>query len=344
MKKSMLTASLLTAVAALAWPASAVKADSAADFYKGRTVTIYVGVSPGGIYSTFALMLSKYLGNHMAGNPKFVIQHMRGAGGTKAVNYVYNVAPHDGSVLITPNAGITKRVVLGIGKPRYDPSKLQWMGGWGEAVNTLTLRKDITPVMTLNEAKQKVAVLGAIGKSSNTFMLPNMMNNVIGTKFKIISGYRGGSPIRKAIATGELHGWAGQWMGWKMRLPDWVRDGKIVHLVQMASKRAPDLPNVPLLTEFAKNDEERAMFTFIQTAIADRAFAAPPGVPADRVAALTKAYWATLHDPAFLAETSKRQYRVDPVSAKDVTAFVNKVMNTPPAMIARLKTAMGLKK
>ncbi len=344
MRKPMFAAIGLAAVAALAWPASAVKADSAADFYKGRTVQIYVGVSPGGIYSTFALMLSKYMQKHMAGNPKFVVQHMRGAGGSKAVNYVYNVAPKDGTVVITPNAGITKRVVLGIGKPKYDPSKLQWMGGWGEAVNTLTLRKDITPVKTLEEAMHKQAVLGAIGKSSNTYMLPKLMNNVIGTKFKIISGYRGGSPIRKAIATGELHGWAGMWMGWKMRLPDWVRDGKIVHLVQMASKRAPDLPNVPLLTDFAKNEDQRIMFSFIQTAIADRAFAAPPGVPADRVAALTKAYWATLHDPAFLAETSKRHYLIDPVSAEDVTAFVNKIMNTSPALIAKLQTAMGIKK
>ncbi len=132
-------------------------------------------------------------------------------------------------------------------------------------------------------------------------------------------------------------------MGWKMRLPGWVRDGKIVHLVQMASKRAPYLPNVPLLSDFAKNDEQRAMFAFIQTAIADRAFTAPPGVPKARVALMTKAYWDTLHDPAFLAETSKRQYRVDQVSAKELTAFVHKSINTPKPMIAKLKAAMGIK-
>lgn len=324
-------------------PASAPRAETVAEFYDGKNLTIYVGASPGGIYSTFALLLSSHMGQFIPGKPNIVIQHMPGAGGAKALNYVYNIAPKDGSVVITPDVAITKRFVLGIGKAKYDPGKLQWMGGWGEAVNTLTLRKDTSPVMTLDEAKRKVVVLGAISKYSNTYMLPNMMNNVLGTKFKIISGYRGGSPIRKAIATGELHGWAGQWMGWKMRLPDWVRDGKIVHLVQMASKRAPDLPDVPLLTDFARNDEERAMFTFVQTAIADRAFAAAPGVPADRVAALTQAYWKTLHDPAFLAETKKRQFPVDPVSAKDVTAFVHKIMNTPPALVRKLKTAMGIK-
>ena len=335
---------LATAIVAFAWPASAPRAESVAEFYKGRNLTIYVGVSPGGIYSTFALMLSKHIGQYIPGKPNVVVQHMRGAGGTKAVNYVYNVAPQDGSVVMTPNAGIAKRVVLGIGHPKYDPSKLQWMGGWGEAVNTLTLRKDITPVKTLKEAMQKEAVLGAIGKSSNTYMIPALINNVLGTKFKIISGYRGGSPIRKAIATGELHGWNGQWMGWKLRLPDWVRDGKVINLVQMASKRAPDLPNVPLLSDFARNDEERAMFKFVQTGIADRAIVAAPGVPADRVAAITKAYQATLRDPKFLAAAKKLHYVIDPISAKAATKFVHDVMNTPPALVAKLRAAMGLKK
>ena len=333
----------VAAVALAAWPASAPKAQSVEDFYKGKTLTIYVGVSPGGIYSTFALMLSKHMGQYIPGKPEIVVQHMRGAGGTKAVNYVYNVAPQDGSVIIAPNAGVTKRVVLGIGNPKYDPSKMHWLGGWGEAVNTLTLRSD-APVKTIDEAKKKEAILGAIGKSSNTFMMPSLLNNVLGTKFKIISGYRGGSPIRAAIEKGEVHGWAGQWMGWKLRKPDWVRDGKIVNLVQMASKRAPDLPNVPLLSDFAKTDEERKMFTFIQTGIGDRALVAPPGVPADRRAAIAAAYQKTLRDPAFLAEAKKRSYDIDPIEGAAIQKFVSDVMNTPKPMVAKLQAAMGIKK
>ena len=337
MRKRYLTATALAAVFAVT-PAAAQTAE---EFFKGKTVNVYVGVSPGGIYSTFAQILTKHMPKYMPGNPTMIVQHMRGAGGTKAVNYIYNVAPKDGTYILAPNAGVTKRVVLGIGNPKYDPRKLHWLGGWGEAVNTITLRAD-APAKTLQEAMQKEVVLGAIGKSSNTFMMPSLMNNIVGTKFKIITGYKGGSPIRKAIESGELHGWSGQWLGWKLRKPDWVRDKKIVNLVQMASKRSPDLPDVPLLSDFAKNDDEREMFTFVQTAIGDRALVAPPGVPEDRLAAIETAYMQTLDDPDFRKDAAARSYTIDPIKGADITAFVNRVMAMSPEKIDRLRTAMGL--
>ena len=343
MRKTILfTACLAGALAALL-PFASSRAESAAEFYKDKTLTLYIGVSPGGIYGTFALLLSRHISSHLVGNPTVVIKALRGAGGTKALNYVYNVAPQDGSVAITPNGGVAKRVVLRIGNPKYDPARFQWLGGWGEAVNTITLRKD-AGVHTLKQAMQKQAILGAIGKSSNTFMIPSLMNNTIGTKFKIITGYRGGSPIRKAIETGELHGWSGQWLGWKLRKADWIRDGKIVNLVQMASKRALDLPNVPLLTDFARNDEERDLFTFVQTSIGDKAFVVAPGVPKDRAAALSKAYMATLRDAKFVAEMTKRHYTIDPISGQRIQKFVKDVMNTPAAKVEKLRRLMGLSK
>lgn len=339
MRKLLSTAAGLVASAMLL-PAAA-GAETPAEFYEGKTVQVYVGVSPGGIYSTFAQILTKHMPKYMPGNPTMIVQHMRGAGGTKAVNYIYNVAPKDGTYVIAPNSGIAERVVLGIGNPKYDPARLNWLGGWGEAVNTLTVRAD-APARTLKEAMQKEVVLGAIGKSSNTYMMPILMNNLLGTKFKIITGYKGGSPIRKAIETGELHGWSGQWLGWKLAKPDWVRDKKIVNLVQMASKRAPDLPDVPLLSEFARNEEEREMFTFVQTAIADRALVAPPGVPKDRLAALEKAYMQTLDDPGFRKDAAARKYHINPVSGADITAYVNKIVSMKPERIEKLRTAMGL--
>jgi len=334
---------LIVGAVAASSPFAAAQASGVADFYKDKKVSIYVGVSPGGIYGTFALHLSRHISRHMEGNPTFVLQYLRGAGGTKALNYVYNVAAQDGSVTMTPNAGVVKRVLLRIGKPKYDPAKWQWLGGWGEAVNTVTLRKD-AGVLTLKQAMTKEAVLGAIGRSSNTYMIPSLMNNTIGTKFKIITGYRGGSPIRKAIESNELHGWAGQWLGWKLRKADWIREGKIVHLVQMASKRAPDLPDVPLLSEFARNDEERDMFAFVQTGIADKGFVVAPGVPKERAAALEKAYWDTLHDKKFLAEMTKRKYVIDPISREKITAWVNKLVKTPRVKLDKMRSLMGLAK
>jgi len=339
MKRILFVAGMLATVAS----AAAVRAENAADFYKGKTVTVYLGVAPGGIYGTFAHMLTRYMPRHMPGTPTMVLQVMRGAGGTKALNYVYNVAAQDGSVVITPNAGVVKRVLLKIGKPKYDPAKWQWLGGWGEAVNTVTLRKD-AGILTLKQATEKQAVLGAIGRSSNTFMIPSLMNNTVGTKFKIITGYRGGSPIRKAIESGELDGWAGQWLGWKLRKADWIRDGKIVHLVQLASRRAPDLPDVPLLTDFARNAEQREMFTFVQSGMADKALLAAPRVPGDRATVLEKAYWATLHDKEFVAELAKRKYAIDPISRAKITAWVNDLVRTPPAKLAKMRRLMGLSK
>ncbi len=343
MKKTIyFAAGCAVAIAALV-PAGSPKAQGAADFYRDKTVTIYVGVSPGGIYGTFALMLSRHISAHMVSKPTFIIKSLRGAGGTKALNYVYNVAAQDGSVVITPNGGVAKRVLLRIGNPKYDPAKYQWLGGWGEAVNTITLRKD-AGIHTLKQAMQKQAVLGAIGRSSNTFMIPSLMNNALGTRFKIITGYRGGSPIRKAIETGELDGWSGQWLGWKLRKADWIRDGKIVNLVQMASKRAADLPDVPLLTDFARNDEERDLFSFVQTSIGDRAFVAAPGVPKARAAALSKAYMATIRDAKFVAEMTKRHYTIDPIPGPVIQKFIEKVMKTPAAKVAKLRQLMGLTK
>jgi hypothetical protein len=217
------------------------------------------------------------------------------------------------------------------------------IGGWGESVNTVTLRKDIATANSVAEAKKNEVILGAIGRGSNTYLIPSLMNGLIGTKFKIITGYRGGSPIRLAIEKGEVQGWAGQWEGWKLAKPDWVRDGKLVHLVQLATKPHPDLKSVPLLISFAQDDEQRRIFGVVQSGIADRALAAPPGVPKDRIAAIEAAYHKMLGDAKFLAEAKAAQFDIDPISAQQVNDYIEKIAKLPQSTIARMKNAMGLK-
>jgi len=343
MKRSV-TAALGAAFAlgVAAMPVSAPLADDVADFYKGKTLSVYVGVSPGGLYSVFAQMAARHMGQYIPGRPTIIVQHMAGAGGTKALSYVYSVAPKDGSVAITPNSSVDKRVVLKIGNPKYDPSKMRWLGGWGEAVFTLSLRKDIAPVRTLAETKNKEVILGAIGKTSNPYMIPAMLKNLYGSKFKIITGYRGGAPIRLAIEKGEVQGWCGQYLGWQLTKPDWIRDGKLVHLVQLASEKHPDLPDVPLLSEFARNDEERRMFKFVETGISDRAFAVAPGVPDDRAMALQTAFFKLLADPKFLAEAKTHKYAIRPIPGEKIQAFVNDMMSMNPKTVEDLRRAMGL--
>jgi tripartite-type tricarboxylate transporter receptor subunit TctC len=341
MKRVATTIIGVAAAAAAFWPASALKADTAAEFYAGKTVSIYVGVAPGGIYSNFAQLLSRFMERHMPGKPTFIVQHMEGAGGARSMDFLYNAAPRDGTTVITPNAGAALRVLLRIGNPKYDPAKFHWLGGWGEAINVVTVLKG-SPASTLKEAADKEVILGAIGKSSNTYMIPALINNYLGTKFKMITGYTGGAPIRLAIEKGEVHGWAGQWTGWKQAKPEWIREGRLMHLVQLADKRSPELPDVPLLSEFARTDEERTVFRAVQAGIADLAFAAPPGVPPDRLKALGQAYMATLYDPAFRAEAAKQQYDIDPVPGETIQEFVAGLMRIPPTTVTRMRVAMGL--
>jgi tripartite-type tricarboxylate transporter receptor subunit TctC len=302
-------------------------------------VEVYVGLSPGGGYSTFAQILVHHMGRHIPGNPNVIVKHMPGAGGLKALNYVYNAAAKDGTVLITPDSGPTRRVVLGIGNTKYDPVKYNWLGGWSASTFVLTVL-NTAPVKTLEEAMETEVILGAIAKGNTSYQNPVLINNTLGTKFKIIPGYRGGARVRLAMEKGEVQGWCGQYMGWKSRKPEWIREGKLVHLVQLAQKRHPDMPDVPRLTEFARNDEQRQMFEFVQAGIEDRTLAAPPGVPADRLAALEKAYMDTLNDPEFRADAAKKKYDIDPQTREEILATIKTMMAMSPDLVAKLKVAL----
>ncbi len=184
--------------------------------------------------------------------------------------------------------------------------------------------------------------MGAFSKSSNTYRNPAAVNHVLGTKFKIITGYGGGSKVRLAMEKHEVDGWCGQYLGWKMVKPEWLKKGLLAHLVQFASKRSPDMPNVPLLSEFAKTPSDKAVLEFIESGLDDRAMAAPPGVPADRVAALEKAYQETLRDPDFLADAKKLHMDIDPLSGKQVQEFCNKILSLSPEDIEKAKKAMEI--
>ena len=314
-------------------------ADSVSDFYHGRTVTVLVGVAAGGLYSTYAQMMAPHFARHIPGKPTVIVKHMTGAGGISSMNYAYEAAPKDGTVVVTPTSALNKRAAMGYPGIRFDPRKFRWLGGWGEALIDCSVLKT-APATTIEQARKTELIMGAFNKASNPYTNAMVMNNIVGTKFKIVTGYKGGAKVRLAIETGELHGWCGQYLGWKTRKPEWLRQGKIAHLVQLASRRSPDMPNVPLLSELAKTDEEREMLTFIQSSPDDRAMATPPGVPAERVAALAKAYQATLRDPAFLADAKKLKLQIDPISGKEIQDFQERIMKMKPEMIARLKKAM----
>jgi tripartite-type tricarboxylate transporter receptor subunit TctC len=333
---SLLVLASLPAVAPTAW------ADAVADFYKGKTISVVVPVAAGGVYSTFAQILERHLSRHIPGNPNMIVQHMPGAGGVNGANYLYNAAPKDGTFIATFNSGLVAFAVLNAEKVKFDPLKFHWFAAWGEAVTVLTVLST-APAKTIQEAMQKEVVMGAIGKSTNTYQLPAMLNDYLGTKFKIITGYTGGGPIRLAMEKGEVDGFAGLWESWKVVKPDWIRGGKLAHLVQLATKRlAPDLANVPTLMELAKTEEQKQIFAFMTAGgVTARAVQMPPGVPADRVAAIRRAIDATYADKAFLEEATKHKFDIDPVSAEATYETVKQQVNLPKELVGKMRQIMG---
>ncbi len=329
-----------TAALTLAWP-TAGRADAVSDFYKGKTVSIYVGVAAGGLYSTFAQLLSRHIGKHMPGNPTFVVEHQPGAGGVVAANNVYNVLPKDGTIVFTPLSQTAKRVVLGDPAPKYDPKKWNWLGAWGEAAVSCTVVSN-APATTIEGAKQKEVVIGALDTGSLTYTYPIALNSLLGTKFKVVPGYPGANNVRLAMEKGEVHGLCAQYDGWKSTRPEWVAQKKITTIIQFASKRSTDLPDAPLLSEFAKTDEERQIMKFIDWGVEDRAIVMAPGVPADRVAAMEKAYMDTLADPAFLKDAEGLQFEIQPISGKVIREFVDDIMALKPETVEKIKKAMDI--
>jgi tripartite-type tricarboxylate transporter receptor subunit TctC len=329
------------ATAIIAAASGSAKADPVADFYKGKTVTITVGLAPGGIYSNMAHTIARHIGRHIPGEPNVIAQNMPGAGGTIAINHLYNVAAQDGTVLHTPNTGLTKRVLLGEPEIKYDPLKFHWLGSWGEPIAECTLFRPVSPVQSIREAQDKEVIIGALGTATTTYTNPIALNNIIGTKFKLVPGYKGGGEIRIAMERGEVHGFCGQYESWSMSKPEWLKDNKVIFLVQFVSKRAPELPDVPTAAELGRNDAERQLLSLLSSGPEDRAFVAPPGVPKDRVAALEKAYSAMLKDPKFIEDAERQQFPITPTSAQAIRDYVNDLLKIPPDIIAKLKEVTG---
>ena len=334
--------SVLGMAAALAC-VSGARADAVADFYKGKDVTIIVGSGAGGTNALYGRTIAAHLGRHIPGNPNVVAQFMPGGGGVKAANYFYNVAPKDGTVLFHPQSAHPQAQVLGSKGIKFDVRKYSYLGRTASQNSGIFVWHTV-PVKTLMDVRNQEVIIGASGRGSETFQDPTIINSVLGTKFKVITGYKGGGEMDLALERGETNGDAGPILSVFVRKQHWLQKDLIRFLVQTGAERHPKLPDVPLLTELARNDEERAVFAFMSAkATIGRTLVAPPGAPADRVAALRKAMADTLKDPEFLAEAKKRNMDVLPATSEQVEAAVAVVFNTPPPVIARVKKALDLK-
>lgn len=328
------------AVPFLAAP-SAAQDRSEADFYKGRNVSVFIGFGAGGGYDLSARVLARHMGRHIPGEPTMLPRNMPGAGSLQLANYLYTVAPKDGSEFGVFGRTVPLDPLMGTKGANYDPRLFTWLGSTSNEVSTC-VSWHTSPVKTLADMREHELAVGAAGPTSPSATFPNVLNGVLGTKFKVIAGYTGSATILTALERGELSGFCSWgWVPIKTQRPDWLREGKINVLAQLALRKHPDHPDVPLAMEFARTEEERKVLEFVfAPQIFARPFAAPPKLAPERAATLRKAFSGTVTDPAFVAEAEKLGLEPELVSWEELERLVNGFFETPPAIVARVREAM----
>ncbi len=314
------------------WPA---RAQSPADFYKGKNVDLQIGYTVGGGYDAYARLIARFLGKHIPGNPTVVPRNMEGAASLRLANWLYTAAPKDGTVIGAISRGAAFDPLLGTSGAQFDASKYTWIGSANDEVS-VCVAWHTSGITKFDELYTKELTIGSTGVGDDTYQFPAAINNVLGAKFKIVTGYPGGNDVSLAMERNEVQGRCGwSWSSLKGTRMDWVKDKKVAILVQLSLSKHPDLPDVPLVMELAKTDEQQKIFKMIfARQVMGRPYAAPPGVPADRVAALRTAFMDTMKDPDFLAEANKLQFEITAVAGDKVEALVAEIYKTPKEIIA----------
>jgi len=322
---------VVTAGLLATWPAHAQTVEQ---FYKGRTITIVVGFATGGAYDPYARLVARHLPKHLPGAPSMVIKNMQGAGSVIAANHLYNVSPKDGSELGVIAGSAAIEPVFANKSTQFDGQKFTWLGSANDEIAGC-LAWHTSPFQTVEDLFQKEMVTGASGASNLEF--PAAMNAVLGTRMKLVRGYKGPAEILLAVERGEVQGMCGMIntiVG--TQRPDWLRDNKVRILVQIGFERTPRMGDAPFVLDYAKSeDDKRVLRLIFGWTIMGRPFLAPPGIPEDRKAALIQAFDDTMKDPAFLEDAAKSRLEISPVSGAQIDKFLAGVYSTPKPLIDR---------
>jgi tripartite-type tricarboxylate transporter receptor subunit TctC len=317
-------------------------ADSAEDFYRGKVLNMTISAGPGNGVDTNARLVGKYLTSYIPGKPTIITRNMPGAGHVIAANYVYNEAPKDGTSLLATLGNIMPYQIMDGRGVRYDASKFIWLGS-SESDNSLIFTWKTSGITSLMQAKDTPVTMGATGAGSTTYNYPLLLNKLFGTQFKIVSGYKSDNEINFALEKGEVQGRAGLFYNVLNGIhPDWVAEHKINLLVQIGLRPQEELKDVPLLLSFAQTEEQRQILTlYIGGYTVGRPLITTPGVPADRVAALRKAFDQTMQDREFLAEAEKRNITISVMSGEDVQQIATEYFSAPPAVVEKAKKLLA---
>jgi tripartite-type tricarboxylate transporter receptor subunit TctC len=328
------------AIALFALAAPQVRAESVEDFYRGKTVSVMIGFSVGGGYDLYARHLARFIGKHIPGNPNVVPQNMPGAGSLKAANYIFSAAPKDGTYFGTfaRTTGINPLLESGA---TFDSRQFSWMGSVTDDVSTCITWKTAA-VKTWNDFITKPSTLGGQGPSSEPDMFARLYKNVFDAPIKLVPGYPGTNEITLAMERGEVDGLCGlSWSTIKTRHAQSLQEKKINILVQAAFKKVPEMGDVPLVMDLTKDKEKLQILKLILAAQQmARPFAAPPGIPPERKAALVKAFDETMKDPDYLADAKKLDIDVNPVSAKELEDLLTELYATPKDVVKKAGEAI----
>ncbi len=323
------------AIIALA-PLPLARAQTPAEFYKGRNVDLYIGYSVGGAYDLYARVLARHLGKHIPGNPAIVPKNMEGAGSLRLANWLFNVAPKDGTAIGTIGRGTAFDPILGSKAAQFDGTRYTWIGSANNEVSICVSWKT-SGITRFEDFLTKELVIGGTGAAADTDQFPRILNGVLGTRFKIVAGYPGGNDITLAMERGEVSGRCGwSWSSVMATHRRWIDDKSINILVQLSLNKHPDLPHVPLIVDLGRSDEQQQIFKLIfARQVIGRPFLGPPNIPKDRVEALRKAFAETMKDPEFLADAVKAQLEITPVAGEEVDRLVKEIYRTPKAVADR---------
>jgi tripartite-type tricarboxylate transporter receptor subunit TctC len=327
-------------VAALCIATLPASAQNVASFYRGKTVQLIIPSNMGGSVGLYGKLVADHIGRHIPGNPTVILIQMPGAGGLQAVEFISQVGPKDGTAfaeILSPSL-----LVPLMRNTRFEPTQLQWLG-------SLTARPGVVGVWhtaratTLEGAKRVELNMGSTGVGSGNYWIPTLANAVLGTKFKLVTGYPGGGEINLAIERREIDGRSNYWTGWTTVKPDWIRDKKLVFLFRTGPK-APDMPDLPSFADLVSGEERQMVQILDAPDDVGVGFFMAAGIPAERAAALRKAFWEVMHDKKFLTEAARLEAPIAPVPADELQRVVASIYSTPPAVIERLKQVITPKK
>lgn len=313
----------------------------AADYFAERRITINVGLPAGGGYDLYARLLAHHWPRHIPGNPTVIIQNRPGAGSVTAANYVYSVAVKDGTQLAMTLNVTPVFQVFGVSGVRYDISKMKWLGNM-TGFTGLMVAWHTAPATTMETVREREIIVGTTGgKQGEAYIYATMMKAFTGAKLKIVGGYGGSAALDPALERGEIHARSVTWNSYVISKPDWIANKWVIPIVQVGLKKDPALPHIPLITEYATSEDGRKVLELISsTSSFSRAFWGPPEMPKEALDILRASFDATMNDPVFRADATKRKFEIDPETGPQVEAVARKVLDIPPSVVAAARAAL----